>query len=321
MREIGHVHRMPDRRSTTFQGPAPRPAAPDGTSTAGAPADARRILDLQRSAGNAAVAALLGDPVVQRDEPTGAKTIDVIFIIAKPGDQFTKDMTAYVKSTLQGQAYREVANIEDICEEATKLAAAGTKLRKVRLVSHGQTVQGGVGMTPRKEKKWRYVQPSEVKAYIKSPECRGLQAAMASDGEVEFWGCYLGGIEASGQAMADLWGKPVRSTKGEMKIGRETFAIKVKGRVVDATSSKQIPKGSQPLFRKWLLGQYQLLRSTGEAPLLKTEDEQVAHMTTIFDAGRGTIRSRVVQEKGATRIRRPGESDDAELWETVTPNR
>ena len=281
-------------------------------------------MGLQRLAGNAAVASLIVDPIVQRDEtpageapkPAGG-SITLTFIIGRPNDQFTKDMTEYVKTTLKGEQYREVANIEDICDEATKLAAQGVRLARVRIVSHGQTVQGGVGMTPRKEKKWRYVQPAEVKAYMASPECKGLRGAMAKDGQVEFWGCYLGGIPQAGEAWADLFGKPVSSTKGEMKIGKDEFMV---SKTKAAASSKDVPKGAQKQFRKWLLDRYQMLRSTGEAPFLKTEDEQAAHMKDLFDRSGGKIRSRVVQEKGATRVRRPGESDELDIWETVHPN-
>ncbi len=292
---------------------APSPATtPDG------------LLGLQRLAGNAAVASLVADAFVQRDDtpkpadakPTG-KSIELIFIIRKPNDQYTKDMTDYVKTTLKGQEYREVANIEEICAEATKLAAQGLSLSKVRIVGHGQTVIGGVGMTPAKEKTWRFVKPEEVKAYIKSPECKGLRGAMAKNAEVEFWGCYLGGLPQAGEAWADLFGKPVRSTKGEVKIGGDDFVVKKKGA---AKSSKDVPKGVRKYFRKWLLEKYDLLRSTGEAPFLKTEDERVAHMTDLFDRSGGKIRTRVVQEKGATRVMRPGEKDEMDIWETVQPN-
>jgi hypothetical protein len=280
------------------------------------------LLGLQRLAGNAAVTSLIAHPTVQRDDTPpvnpqgGAKSIDLIFIITKPNDRYTKDMTDYVKNTLKGQAYRVVTNIEDICAEASKLSAQGITLSKVRIVSHGQTVIGGVGMTPAKEKKWRFVKPEEVKAYMKSPECKGLRGAMAPNAEVEFWGCYLGGLPQAGEAWADLFGKKVRSTKGEMKVGGEDFIVEGQGA---AKSSKAVPKNVRKFFRQWLLKQYKLLASTGEAPVLKTEDEQVAHMTALFDRSGGKIRSRVIQEKGATRVVRPGEADEVQMWETVDP--
>jgi hypothetical protein len=279
------------------------------------------VLGLQRLVGNAAVASLLVGATVQRDDKpapgSGGKSIELIFILRKPNDQFTKDMTDYVKNTLKGQEYREVANIEEICAEATKLASQGITLSKVRIVGHGQTNIGGVGMTPAKEKKWRFVQPDEVKAYMKSPECKGLRGAMAKNAEVEFWGCYLGGIPQAGEAWADLFGKPVRSTKGEMKVGAQDFMI---SKTQAATSVKDIPKGAQKNFRKWLLQQYNLLRSTGEAPFLKTEDDQVAHMKDLFDRSGGKIRSRVVQEKGKQEVHRPGGANELQIWETSQPN-
>jgi hypothetical protein len=281
------------------------------------------LLRLQRLAGNAAVASLIAGDMVQRDDTQldkpqpGAKSIELIFILRKPNDQFTQDMTDYVKNTLKGHEYREVANIEDICAEATKLASQGITLSRVRIVGHGQTNIGGVGMTPAKEKKWRFVQPDEVKAYMKSPECKGLRGAMAKDAEVEFWGCYLGGVPQAGEAWADLFGKPVKSTKGEMKVGAQDFMI---SKTQAATSVKDVPKGAQKNFRKWLLRQYKLLRATGEAPFLKTDDEQVAHMKDLFDRSGGKVRSRVVQEKGNRRTHRPGEADELQIWETTKPN-
>ncbi len=271
------------------------------------------------------MASLVAAATVQRDETTtdkpvagaGGKSIELIFILTKPNDQFTKDMTDYVKNTLKGHAYREVANIEEICAEATKLASQGITLSKVRIVGHGQTNIGGVGMTPAKEKKWRFVQPDEVKAYMKSPECKGLRGAMAKDAEVEFWGCYLGGIPQAGEAWADLFGKQVKSTKGEMKVGGQDFMI---SKTQAATSVKDVPKGAQKNFKKWLLRQYKLLRSTGEAPDLKTEAEQIAHMNDLFDRSGGKIRSRVVQQKGQKGVSRPRGPDELQIWETAKPN-
>jgi hypothetical protein len=106
----------------------------------------------------------------------------------------------------------------------------------------------------------------------------------------------------------------MRSTKGEMKIGWEEFSSSI-------TSSKKVPKKRKKQFEDWLVERYKLLRSTGEAPFLKTREEQVAHMTAVFDAGGGKVRSRVVQEKGMSYVMRPGEKGEADLWETFTPSK
>jgi hypothetical protein len=283
------------------------------------------LVDLQRLAGNGAVATVVAGADVQRDDaeskgtanPPAAGTIDVVFVIQKPNDQFTKDMSAYVKSTLRSDVYVEVANVQEICEKAAALTAGGKKLRKIRFASHGQTVTGGVGMTPKGEKKWRYVQPDEVKAYMNSAECKGLHASLAKDAEVELWGCYVGASDKGGQSWADFWGAPMRSTKGEMKIGHDEF-ITDKGTI---SSSKNVPKARKKDFEKWLVERYNLLRATGEAPFLQTRDEQIAHMTAVFDAGGGKVRSRVVQEKGMSYVMRPGEKGEADLWESFTPSK
>jgi hypothetical protein len=298
-----------------------------GHSTARLPAPARGtgrhadLLTLQQQAGNAAVTGVVNERVVQRDEQggkPGGGVVDVIFIIRKPNDRYTADMTNYVKTTLHGHLFREVANIDEICAEAAAIAAAGNKIGRVRLVGHGQTVIGGVGMTPPGEKTWRFVKPDEVKAYMTKPACQGLRKAMAPKAEVEFWGCYLGGIQQAGEAWADLFGAQVKSTSAEVKIGDDRFYI---GKNTAATSSKKIPKGARENFRKWLLDRYRLLLSTGEAPALKTDEERVAHMTDLFDRSAGVIRTRVLQQKGSTRVVRPGESDEVQFWETVTPTK
>jgi len=301
-----------DRGRTTAP---PRPAA-------GGPQTRRfaDLLELQQRAGNAAVTAVVAERVVQRDEQAkpGGGVVDVIFIIRKPNDQFTADMTNYVKTTLRGHLYREVANIDEICAEAAAIAAAGNKIGRVRLVGHGQTVIGGVGMTPPGEKKWRFVKPDEVKAYMTKPACQGLRKAMAPKAEVEFWGCYLGGIQQAGEAWADLFGAQVKSTSAEVKVGADRFYI---AKDTPAASSKKVPKGAKDNFRKWLLDRYQLLLSTGEAPALKTDEERIAHMTDLFDRSGGVIRTRALQQKGSARVVRPGESDEVQFWETVTPTK
>ena len=275
------------------------------------------LIELQRQAGNAAVGT-----VVQRDETGGPKPgaapMDVIFIIRRPNDQFTKDMTNYVTTTLKGHEYREVANIEEICAAAAAIAASGRKIGRVRLVGHGQTVIGGVGMTPPGEKTWRFVKPDEVKAYMTKPACQGLRKAMAPTAEVEFWGCYLGGIQQAGEAWAGLFGAPVTSTSAEVKIGRDQFIAGRKGAV---SSSKQVPKGAETRFRAWLLDRYRLLLSTGEAPAFKTDDARVAHMTDLFDRSGGVIRTRALQQKGSARVVRPGEQDELTFWEKTHPTK
>jgi len=284
------------------------------------------LVDLQRLAGNAAVTAVLADPSVQRDDadskggtpPPAADAIDVVFVIQRPGDQYTKDLNAYVKSTLKGDVFVAVANLQEICEQASKLTAGGKKLRKIRFASHGQTVTGGVGMTPKGEKSWRYVKPDEIKAYTNSDECKALRSSLAKDAEVELWGCYVGRYDDAGQTLADFWGAPLKASKAEMKIGAEDFLINGKKPAVHAAD---VPDKAKKDFEKWLLERYQVLRTTGEAPFLDTREKQIAHMTEVFEKGGGKIRSRVVQEKGMSYVLRPGEKGEAELWETFTPSK
>ena len=205
--------RMASRADSTT--PDVRRVAVPPRPTSGARREARlrdpaNILELQRSAGNGAVSvALAGGMAVQRDDakvpPPGKSpqaTQDVIFILRKPGDEYTKGMAEFVRTTLKGQAFKEVANIEEIAAYAAALSAKGIKLSAVRIIGHGQRSIGGVGMTPGTEKKWRYLSPDEVKAYMAKPEGKAIRDAMAPGAQVEFWGCYVGGIQQAGDAWA-----------------------------------------------------------------------------------------------------------------------
>src|SRR5262245_46225727 len=225
-------HAFADRPMTRGSGPAAVSSRPRGGSASEFAGPS--LLDLQRFAGNAAVTAALADDVaIQRDDadakggapPPAPGVIDVVFVIQRPNDQFTKDLNDYVKSTLKGDVFVPVANLQEICEQASRLTAGGKKLRKIRFASHGQTVTGGVGMTPKGEKTWRYVKPDEIKAYTNSSECKALRSSLAKDADVELWGCYVGSYQDAGQTLADFWGAPLKATKAEMKIGAEEFAV------------------------------------------------------------------------------------------------
>src|SRR5438046_2977223 len=102
-----------------------------------------RILEMQEQAGNAAVSSLLTAVTVQR--APGAQPA-ITFVIKKPGDTYTKQVGAYVGTTLQSPTVA-VNNLDDICAYVTKLPA-GTQFSTVRIVSHGQSDTGAVGMTP-----------------------------------------------------------------------------------------------------------------------------------------------------------------------------
>jgi hypothetical protein len=259
-----------------------------------------------------------GPAVVHREGDQKRKApMEIIFIIARPGDEFIKEMTEYTKTTLHGHEYREVANIEEICSVAADLAKQGVTFSRIDIVSHGQTNIGGVGMTPAGEKKWRYVRPDEVLDYAKKPECKALQSAMAPSGEVRFLGCYLGSVPEAGITYSEVFGASVSSTTGQMKVNTRTFDIG-KGRV--ARSSKDVPKGAQGHFRTWLLDNYKLLQSTGEAPKIEGEDSQASYVTDLFDRSGGKILTRVLEDEHH-KTHRPGEADEMRLWKkTAAPS-
>jgi hypothetical protein len=278
---------------------------------------ARDVLALQRAAGNGAVASLL----VQRDDAGGTKrSMHLTFIVRKDGDVFTKDMKEYVQTTLRGEEFREVDNVEDICAIASDLSKQGITLSGVNIVAHGQTNVGGVGMTPKGEKKWRYVKPDEIEEFSKKADCQALQSAMAPGAEVNFWGCYIGGVPEAGMAWSNLFGTSVGSTTGQMKIERSDFQYKEGKKTKTAKSSKEVPDNAQAFFKKFLLDQYKVMSATGEAPQLKGEDKQVEYMKDLFDRGGGVIRKRAI-DTGGGKMARPGDATELQLWKKAQPTR
>ncbi|HEY8801765.1 MAG TPA: hypothetical protein VIN00_01695 [Candidatus Dormibacteraeota bacterium] len=292
------------------------PVPPSKFSPAPGPPVHDVVLGLQRRVGNAAVVALLQRDAQKVDKKT-SEPIEVIFIIAKPGDQFTKDMTDYVKTTLKGHTFVPVANLEDICTYLSALAAKGGTVSKVSIVSHGQENLGGMGMTPAGEKKWRFVPPDEVKAYASKPACKGIKAAMAKGGSVEIWGCNIGGVPGAAEAYAGLFDAPIRSTGAEMRVATDLFTY----RSQTITSSAQVPKMKNPQasFRQFLLEKYAILSATGEIAALNTQDEQFDYMKDLFDRSKGALRSRVLTRHGSKTPERPGSEKDMELWNISTP--
>jgi hypothetical protein len=261
----------------------------------------------------------MSQPALQRDDTkqtSGAAGVEVVFVIRKKDDVYTKEMTKYAQTTLKGRIVREVANIDEMGAAAAGIANSGAKISKLAIVGHGQTNVGGVGMTPTGEKSWRYVRPDEVKKFINGPAGKTLRGAMATGAEVEFWGCYLGGVPGAGEAWADLLGASVRSSRGEMHVATERFFI---GNKKWATSSTKVPKGAQGNFKTFLLKNYKVMVGTGEAPKLKSEQEKIDFMTKLFDSAGGELMTRVVTKKDSKTPHRLGSDVDLDLMETSTP--
>src|SRR5262245_4637221 len=147
MRGLARAERPSARRPGAATDIASGSPAHSPTAARSAALSRSLLIDLQRLAGNAAVATLTG-PGVQRDDaeskggapPQSAGAIDVVFVIQRPNDQYTKDMNDYVQSTLKGDVFVPVANLQEMCAQATRLTSGGKRLRKIRVASHGQTV-------------------------------------------------------------------------------------------------------------------------------------------------------------------------------------
>ena len=77
------------------------------------------------------------------------------------------------------------------------------KVRRIRIIAHGQKGSGAVkmalrttkptgGQSAKIEPKRKFVLPSDlVKEFVNEPNRQVVRAAMTKDALVEFWGCYI----------------------------------------------------------------------------------------------------------------------------------
>jgi Domain of unknown function (DUF4157) len=293
-------------------------------------------------------------PALQRQSvPGGGATpgtgqgIDLIFIIRAEDDQFTADVTKYVKTVLKGQTYHEVDNLDEIFALLAQApaAAAGTagsatqpppKVRRIRIVAHGSTT-GDVKMTPKGESKRRWFTPDEVKKFAGQKSVKTtVKSVMELGAQVEFWGCNIGNVAAAGEAWRDLFGAQFAATTETFKTGFDEYYRPAgkgekgqtfkgnKGRWMQVTQSSEVDqrsKGLQKHFRGWLLQRYQALVDNGDIAPITGVDAQLAYMRDLFDRSNGEIKHIQVERKSNKKLVRPGDQQSwVQLWQTFTIN-
>lgn len=287
--------------------------------------------------------------------PGSGEGIDLIFIIKAPDDEYTRDVTQYVKTVLAGQHYVEVDNLDDIFsyletlrptkgstiwERAASPETAvppkpGQKVRRIRIVAHGSTT-GDVKLTPKGEGDRRWFKPEEVKAYAGKVRTRQTIAdVMTPDAVVEFWGCNIGSVTQAGEAWSKLFRSKFKATSETFKTGfdkyyrpagrgerGETFPGQ-QGRWVQVTSTNEVDsrgRGLQRHFRQWLLDRYNELVVNGDILPVKDEDAQVATMRDLFDRSGGDIRHIVIEKHDDASTMRPGNTAEwQKVWMTTKP--
>jgi hypothetical protein len=265
--------------------------------------------------------------------PGSGEGIDLIFIIKAEDDPFTADVTKYVKTVLEGQKYIEVDNLDDIFDylmvnhhslletSLEESAPSRPKVRRIRIVSHGQEQIGGVKMTPRSEQKSRFVPPQELVAkYAQDSKVQFIvKHSMTKNAVIEFWGCNIGKVPEAGEAWSHIFGSTFSAPIETFRTGHDEFFRPAenreegiiipgrKGRWVPVQNTSEIDARGRNLqigFRRWLLRVYSELVANGDIVPLKGEQNQVNFMRDLFDRSDGQIKHIAIGESG--KLVRPG---------------
>ncbi len=275
----------------------------------------------------------LAAPAVLRQETPGASRpadpgvgegIDVtVILLSGRGDKpklkaYIEALRTYVHAALPAERVLEVDGLPGLVARLFVLRADGERVRRLRIVGHGS--KEGAVLTHDDAGAGAWLGPQELLAAARDPEnAEMMRGVMAPGGIVEFWGCSLGGHEASGRALATLIGAPVIATPG--KFGFEG------GDPLGFSHSSQVAAfGPEAVraFNKALLGWYEKLVAQGGIPPVEGGTrERLAYMRRMFDAERGRIIHVSVraQERGRLGPRVTPASGDAwnRLWRRFEP--
>jgi hypothetical protein len=277
--------------------------------------------------------------------PGVGEGIDLIFIMKPiPGeqkpDQYTLDVTKYVKTVLSEQRYIEIWNLDDIFDHLAGIiwkSRGREKVRRIRIVAHGQENLGGVmmrlrttttkptvGQPPELKSRREFVLPSElVTTYVNEPNQQVVRASMTKDALVEFWGCNIGNVPVAGEAWSRIFNSTFKATsktfragkyewmrlarkteRGELaKVGQKWF------RVVPTRNTKEIDvlgNGSRRKFTTWLLRIYVELVANGDILPRQGRDNQVKYMRDLFDRSGGDIKYIEICDKTSGNCDKPG---------------
>jgi len=289
--------------------------------------------------------------------PGSGQGIDLIFIMKPlPGeeeeDQFTKDLTKYVKTVLRGQQNKEIYNVDDIIDHLTWIiwkSQGREKVRRIRIVAHGQKDMGGVkmalrttkptgGQSAKLESEMKFVLPSDVlKQFMNEPNRQVVRAVMTKDAVVEFWGCYIAGVPEAGSAWSSIFESTFRATSEEVMTGYHYYTLHRRtaslsqtppsDRVHNTSEIDKLNKRVQEHFRIWLLERYREFVRNGDVLPVRGESNQINLMRDIFDSSDGDLKYLVVNiylrgrrfQPGVGRKVRPGNPNFwSRVWKDFT---
>jgi outer membrane protein OmpA-like peptidoglycan-associated protein len=280
--------------------------------------------------------------------------IDLIFIIDLPKIGYIKDITKYVKTVLQGQAFYEVDNLTDIFAHLSHLPT-GQQVRRIRLVSHG-LVTGKVATINKEHTGVWWIGPKEVRDYAQRQEVKNIiRRVMAPGAVVEFWGCNIGRSHEAGQAWANLFHSTFRATTETFRTGYDRFARPARkhekgitiagrrGKWVDARNTSEIDEFAdteivyngqtytlQNAFLGWLRYEYGELVKNGDILAIDESGDKnqvlfnkLNFMVRLFNRSGGDIRHIAVTSRTdpkALHPIRPGDGNEwGQLWVTFLP--
>jgi hypothetical protein len=283
-----------------------------------------------------------GGVCVQADDDKGAtkpaKPIDtkITFVIRAPEDAYTRDVTDYVKNTLD-QKVVEVDNLQEAADYVSKYAKDNkTKITEIRLIAHGSTT-GGIKMTPKGETSRRFVTAQELEQMAADGKLKALAGpAMAEGATVEFWGCYVGRSETTGKAMSSIFNADFKATDSTLLTSQGKFArladkgeegVTVNGqKVVEVRSTKEIDervatgtkqgKGVGVAFNRWLVAQAKQMEADGDIPPQPDDATRITTMRSVFDRSGGVIR-RIEIHSGDESVRRGDTQKWLKKWKTT----
>ena len=258
--------------------------------------------------------------------PGVGEGIDLIFII-KAGkdekDEFTAEMTKYVKTVLEGQEFFEVDNLDDIFDRlaGTIWRSRGReKIRRIRIVAHGQESIGGVMMSPRSNprrkvgdmpqlEKRRFILSSDlVKKFVDDASQQDVvRSVMTENAVVEFWGCNLGDVPHAGEDWSRIFNSTFKAPIKTFRTGFDEYyrgarkneegeTVIVQGkpkkvvRVKNTSEIDELSRADQTIFTRWLLKIYGQLVINGDILPRKGTENQLNYMRDLFNRSEGHIK-------------------------------
>ncbi len=310
--ELAHVVQQ-QSQETNGVAPLGRNATDErqADQAADAPIGARGVGAGLRIGGGARIQA---DDKPPQDKQAGAEAktavpARVTFVLRAPDDEFTRDVTDYVKNTLN-ESVVEVNNLHEAADYLEQHAKnTGGRISAVRIVGHGSTT-GGIKMTPKGETDRRFVSAEELEKMSADKTLTAKAgSAMTEGATVEFWGCHIGATPKSTAAVSTVFNADVKAIDDTLKTTFDEFVRPAdkgeegqkiagqKGSWVGVKSTAEIDArvkaGNRNLgvsFDQWLVAQSMALEAEGDLPPQADDKARIAAMRDLFDRSGGRIR-------------------------------